>query len=260
MTLLLQNGKILKNACVAKDIYEMLLEAPEIAKSSKPGQFVNLKLSEKLDPLLRRPISLHRIDAENGTLSLLYLVVGKGTAMLSQMEEGEMLDVLGPLGNGWNCDFKGQHAVLVGGGIGIAPLYPLAKALLSSGKQVSLIIGAKSKAYLTGSEAYEQLGAQVFIATDDGSAGTPGLVTTPLQQLIASGRCDQIYACGPVPMLRAVEATALEHNIPGQVSAEAHMGCGLGVCLLCPNKVKSGGYKRTCIDGPVFAIGELDYA
>ena len=113
---------------------------------------------------------------------------------------------------------------------------------------------------MTGSEAYEQLGAQVFIATDDGSAGTPGLVTTPLQQLIASGRCDQIYACGPVPMLRPVEATALEHNIPGQVSAEAHMGCGLGVCLLCPNKVKSGGYKRTCIDGPVFAIGELDYA
>ena len=260
MILLLQDGKILQNVRVAKDIYEMVLEAPEIAKSSKPGQFVNLKLSEKLDPLLRRPISLHRIEADRGTLALLYLVVGKGTAMMSRMEPGETLNVLGPLGNGWDCALPGQHAVLVGGGIGIAPLYPLAKALTAAGKQVSLIMGAKNSAYLTDSTDYAQLGAEVCIATDDGSAGTPGLVTAPLQQLIAAGRCDLIYACGPVPMLRAVEETALDHGIPGQVSTEAHMGCGLGVCLLCPNKVKSGGYKHTCVDGPVFAIGELDYA
>ena len=237
----------------------MTLKAPEIAKFSKPGQFVNLKLSETLEPLLRRPISLHRIDAENGTLTMLYLVVGEGTAMMSRMEPGETINVLGPLGNGWNCDFPGLHAVLVGGGIGIAPLYPLAKALREAGKEVSLIMGAKNKEYLTSGTDYEQLGAEVFVVTDDGSAGAPGLVTAPLQQLIDAGRCDQIYACGPVPMLRAVEELALSHNIPGQVSAESHMGCGLGVCLLCPNKVQSGGYKRTCIDGPVFAIGELDY-
>ena len=159
--LLLQDGKILQNVRVAKDIYEMVLEAPEIAKSSKPGQFVNLKLSEKLDPLLRRPISLHRIDADRGTLALLYLVVGKGTAMMSRMEPGETLNVLGPLGNGWDCALPGQHAVLVGGGIGIAPLYPLAKALTAAGKQVSLIMGAKNSAYLTDGTDYAQLGAEV---------------------------------------------------------------------------------------------------
>ncbi len=256
---MLQNGKILENKQVAKNIYEMVIEAPDIAKAAKPGQFVNLRLSEKLDPLLRRPISLHGIDAETGTFTMLYLIVGEGTTMMSKMEIGDTIDVLGPLGNGWNCEFEGQYAVLVGGGIGVAPLYPLAKALVEQGKQVQLIMGAKSKEYLTDTDAYEKLGVEVNIATDDGSAGTKGFVTEVLVDSIHTGKCDFIYACGPTPMLRFVEKTALEHQVSGQVSTESHMGCGLGVCLLCPKKVKAGGYKRTCVDGPVFAIGELDY-
>ena len=256
---MLEIGKILRNVEVAKDICEMTLAVPGIAAVARPGQFVNLRLSEKLDPLLRRPISLHDIDPQAGTITMLYLVVGKGTEMMRQMEEGETIDVLGPLGNGWTCEFAGENAVLVGGGIGIAPLYPLARSLREAGKQVRLIVGAKSKAYLTDISAYEALGVDVRIATDDGSAGHHGFVTQLVEDAIAEGVCEQLYACGPKPMLRFVEKIALEQNVPGQVSTESHMGCGLGVCLLCPNKVKAGGYKRTCVDGPVFAIGELDY-
>lgn len=237
----------------------MTLAVPGIAQAARPGQFVNLRLSEKLDPLLRRPISLHRIDPQTGTITMLYLVVGKGTTMMSRMEDGETIDVLGPLGNGWDCTFTGQSAVLVGGGIGIAPLFPLAQALRAAGKRVRLIAGAKSKAYLTDTAAYEALGVEVRIATDDGSAGFHGFVTQLVEDAIAEGVCEQLYACGPKPMLRFVEKIALEKQVPGQVSTESHMGCGLGVCLLCPNKVKAGGYKKTCVDGPVFAIGELDY-
>ena len=135
---MLQNGKILENKQVAKNVYEMVIEAPDIAKAAKPGQFVNLRLSEKLDPLLRRPISLHGIDAEAGTFTMLYLIVGEGTTMMSRMEVGDMIDVLGPLGNGWNCEFEGEYGVLVGGGIGVAPLYPLAKSLVEQGKALGI--------------------------------------------------------------------------------------------------------------------------
>lgn len=256
---MLENGRILKNELIAKDTYEMVLSAPGISQLSKPGQFVNLRLTKKLDPLLRRPISLHNIDQENGTITMLYVVVGQGTTMMSQMETGEFIDVLGPLGNGWNCSFSGNHAVLVGGGIGVAPLYPLAEELVKQGKHVELIMGAKSKDYLTDSTPYDKLDVKVTITTDDGSTGIKGFVTDALQESINSGTCDFIYACGPKPMLKAVEKTAQGFGVPGQVSTESHMGCGLGVCLLCPVKVKSGGYKRTCTDGPVFDLGVLDY-
>lgn len=256
---MLELGKILENKPVAKDIYEMVLETPEIAKKAKPGQFVNLRLSDKLDPLLRRPISIHGIDPEKGTITMLYLIVGKGTVMMRDMEAGTTIDVLGPLGNGWNCDFEGSHAVLIGGGIGIAPLYPLAQSLVEAGKTVELIVGAKNKEYLTDLSLYESIGVSITVTTDDGSAGRKGFVTEALKDSILAGTCDYIYACGPLPMLKFVEKLAISHNKPGQVSTESHMGCGLGICLLCPSKVTAGGYKRTCTDGPVFEIGELDY-
>lgn len=256
---MLELGKILENKPVAKDIYEMVLESPEIAKAARPGQFINLRLSDKLDPLLRRPISLHGINPEKGTITMLYLIVGKGTAMMRDMEAGAVIDVLGPLGNGWNCDFEGRYAVLIGGGIGIAPLYPLAKTLAEAGKTVELIVGAKNKEYLTDLSLYETTGVRVTVTTDDGSAGIKGFVTEALANSIQEKNCDYIYACGPLPMLKFVEKLAIANKKPGQVSTESHMGCGLGICLLCPSKVTAGGYKRTCTDGPVFEIGELDY-
>lgn len=249
----------MRNHKIAEDTYEMILKTPGIADAARPGQFVNLRLSEKLDPLLRRPISLHNVDAGEGTISMLYMVVGKGTHMMSEFEEGETVDVLGPLGNGWDTEREGEYHVLVGGGIGVAPLYPLAKDLISKGKKVELIVGAKSSKFLTDTSIYDDIGVKVTVTTDDGSAGIKGFVTTALAASIEKGQCDQIYACGPKPMLKFVEKLALEKDVDGQVSTESHMGCGLGVCLLCPTSVKAGGYKRTCTDGPVFAIGELDY-
>lgn len=256
---MLEAGIIKENRMVAKDTYEMTLYVPEITKQAKPGQFVNLRLSRNLDPLLRRPISLHDIDREHGIIKMLYLIVGKGTTLMSEMQKGTIIDVLGPLGNGWNCDVPGEHVVVVGGGIGVAPLYPLVRELKNTGKKVELIMGAKNEAYLMEGEIYKEAGAEVTITTDDGSAGYKGFVTTALEKSIEAGRCDYVYACGPKPMLQFVEKTALNHNIPGQVSTESHMGCGLGICLLCPTKVKAGGYKRVCTEGPVFAMGELDY-
>lgn len=256
---MLELGKILSNVKVAENIYEMVLETPGIAKQAKSGQFVNLRLTNKLDPLLRRPISLHDINTDAGTITMLYMVVGKGTTMMTTFEAGETIDVLGPLGNGWDCSLPGENVVLIGGGIGIAPLYPLAKELRAQGRNVELIMGAKSKNYLTDTSIYENIGVTMTITTDDGTAGIKGFVTQALSNSIAAGKCDLIYACGPKPMLKFVEKTALEHNVAGQVSMESHMGCGLGICLLCPTSVKEGGYKRTCTDGPVFEIGELDY-
>lgn len=255
---LIQIGNIIKNKKIAKDVWEMILEAPDIAKTAQPGQFINLRLSKKLDPLLRRPISLHNIDAQAGTITMYYLVAGKGTEMMTQMKSGT-IDVLGPLGNGWNLEPKGENVVLVGGGIGIAPMYPLAKELLTAGKNIHLIIGAKSKEFLTDIKQYENLGIDVKIATDDGTYGHKGFVTELLSEAIEAGKYDYLYACGPTPMLKFVEKIALSKGVAGQVSTESHMGCGIGVCLCCPNKVKTGGYKRTCKDGPVFMIGDLDY-
>lgn len=256
---MLEKGIIIRNHKIAEDTYEMILKTPGIAEAAKPGQFVNLRLSDKLDPLLRRPISLHDVDTGEGTISMLYMVVGKGTRMMTEFEEGEIIDVLGPLGNGWDTEREGNYYVLVGGGIGVAPLYPLARELKSKGKNVELIVGAKSAKYLTDTSIYEDIGVKVTVTTDDGTAGIKGFVTAALSTSIDAGECDQIYACGPKPMLKFVEKIALEKNVSGQVSTESHMGCGLGVCLLCPTSVKAGGYKRTCTDGPVFEIGELDY-
>lgn len=256
---MIEVAKILYNKPAAQNIWLMELHAPGIAVASKPGQFVNVRLSEQLDPLLRRPISLHGIDPEKGTISMLYMVVGRGTELLTQMEPMASIDVLGPLGNGFATEFAGDKAVLLGGGIGIAPLYPLAQALVAKGKSVRLLIGTKSQKYLSDIKPYQEIGVTVEISTDDGSFGYHGFVTELLDKAIKEHECDYLYACGPKPMLRAIERKALENGIKGQVSTESHMGCGLGVCLCCPNKAKEGGYKKTCQDGPVFEIGVLDY-
>lgn len=256
---MIETSIVVENCQVAKDIWQMKLRSPGIAAEARPGQFVNVRLTEKLDPLLRRPISLHKINAHDGTFSMLYLVIGEGTKMLTSYISGDSLDVLGPLGNGFTLNFTEKNVVLVGGGIGVAPLFPLAEVLISAGKNVTLAVGAKNKEYLTDYTQYEAIGVKIKISTDDGSFGFHGFVSQIVDQEICAGNCERIIACGPVPMLRSIEKLALDRGIIGEVSTESHMGCGLGVCLLCPSKLKSGGYKRTCTDGPVFPIGELDY-
>ena len=252
-------GRILSNVMEAKGIWRMDIQAPHIASSSKPGQFVNVKVTDQLDPLLRRPISLYGIDSASGTISLLYLVVGRGTELMSKMEEGDSVDIVGPLGNGFDLDVPGTRIVLLGGGIGIAPLYPLAQGLIAKGKDVKLLFGAKDKDSIAGTKPFEKLGIPVEISTDDGSFGYHGFVTDLLEQTLAQGGCDYLFICGPTPMIKVAQQLLARGGVAGQVSTESRMGCGLGVCLCCPIKVKSGGYKRVCKDGPVFDIEVLDY-
>lgn len=256
---MVEQGKILINEKVGKDIWRMELKAPWIAMKAKPGQFVNVRLTEKTDPLLRRPISLHGIDVENGIISFLYLIVGKGTEMMSKLENGDQLDLLGPLGNGFTADYKGKRTILVGGGIGSAPLYPLLEMLKAKKKTVTLIYGAKDKESITCLDLYQEEEVDIRIATEDGSLGEKGFVTAPLEMMLKANEVDFIYACGPTPMLKAVETLALKYGVDGEISAEEHMGCGLGVCLTCSAPGKDGKNRKICTDGPVFKMGELAY-
>ena len=253
-------AKIIENKSIRPGYFLMTLAAPELAMVSQPGQFLHLRVADSYSPLLRRPISLHRINDEAGTVELLYQVRGPGTAALSQKVPGQLIDVLGPLGHGFKMDYPGGQAVLVAGGIGVAPLLPLAEELRRQSRKVTLILGGRSIDHLLAAESFLQAGCEVLLATDDGSAGFKGFVTELLINQLLIQPADLLYACGPGGMLARVEKICLEKNIPGQVSLEEYMGCGVGACLSCacakniPGDIK---YAKVCTDGPVFSFGEV---
>ena len=226
---------------LAGNVFEMKLSG---APQHRPGQFVNLALDGLF---LRRPISV--CDSEPGSLTLLYKVVGKGTALMAEMKPGERIDVLTGLGRGFNEDMQCSKPLLVGGGIGVAPLYLLARRLLGRGLPVSVILGFNNADEIIYMEEFEALGADVTVATADGSFGVKGFVTDALE-----GRDnDYFYACGPMPMLRAlVKATDMD----GELSLEERMGCGTGICMGCSCHTILGP-KRVCKDGPVFNRKEI---
>ena len=211
---------------------------------ARPGQFVNIALAGKF---LRRPISVCDYDAES--ITLIYKVVGEGTAQLSGMRPGERLDLLTGLGNGFSTDCDARRPLLVGGGVGVPPLYGLAKVLRAAGKPVQVVLGFNTAAELFYDEEFRALGCGVSVATADGSCGVRGFVTDALAGL----DFDYFYACGPLPMLRALSAaTACD----GQLSFEERMGCGFGACMGCSCKTLTG-HKRICKEGPVLTKGEL---
>lgn len=255
--------RILDHQKVGPNYYKLTLVSPYIASHAEAGQFVEVKCTDGFDPLLRRPISLHRISKEHGTFELLYDVVGKGTEMLTKFFVGEELNVLGPLGSGFQIDTKKQIHILVGGGIGVAPLLSLAEQLKTSGKKaIYVLIGAKTKSCLSCEAEFRKITDQVLAATDDGSYGKKGLVSDLLLDIInnqlsvISYQLSVIYACGPRPMLMAITEIASQKKIDCQVSMEERMACGLGACKGCAIKTKSG-YKMTCKDGPVFNSQEI---
>ena len=242
---------IKENARLAEGIFRMVLEGDTSAVTA-PGQFVDLQLPGKY---LRRPISV--CDCEEGCLTLIYKVLGAGTAQMTEMEPGTVLDVLTGLGNGFDLSKAGDAPVLIGGGIGIPPLYWLAKELIKLGKTPSVTLGFNTVDEMFYASEFRALGCNVRVATADGSYGTKGYVTTPFlqekQAADSSSNYSYYYTCGPLPMLKAVHKTM---DIPGQLSLEERMGCGFGACMGCSMKVK-GGYKRVCKDGPVFCSEEL---
>lgn len=253
-------AEILKNEPVAHQNYYMELYVPELAGQAVPGQFLHVRVGESLDPLLRRPLSLHQIDPKQSIIGLLYQVRGKGTEILSRKRAGEKIDVMGPLGKGFKLDFTGNHAVIVGGGIGVAPLYPLARELVLAGKTVTVLLGARFKEGLLAVKRFLDLGCLVEVATEDGGQGYKGYVTDILEEFLVSQKVDFVYSCGPEPMLAKVEESCIQRKIPGQVSLEAYMGCGVGACLSCACKMHDGArkkYAKVCTDGPVFAFGEV---
>ena len=235
--------KIKSNELIARSVYEMVLEGDTSAISAS-GQFVNLLIEGFF---LRRAISV--CDSVPGELTLVYKVVGKGTEAMSRMGEGEEVDILTGLGNGYDLTLSGDRPLLVGGGVGVPPLYRLCRELIAQGKSVSVILGFNTKDEVFYKEEFEALGAKVYVSTVDGSMGKKGFVTDCLEGLDYT----YFYTCGPEPMLKALyRATATS----GQFSFEERMGCGFGACMGCSCKTVTG-YKRICKEGPVLCKEDI---
>jgi dihydroorotate dehydrogenase electron transfer subunit len=256
--------KIVKNYQVGEKYFKAIITAPEIAKTASPGQFVMARVKNSCEPLLRRPLGIHRVCGKN--IELLYEIAGRGTEILSQKKSGEYLDIIGPLGNGFDYRLStiDYRPILIAGGMGVAPLLFLAERIRghqvtkSPSHKLVVIIGAKTKSHIICEKEFKNLGYDVKIATDDGSAGFKGHITDLLKNklLAADHRLSTIYACGPKPMLKELARIAKVNNLPAQVSLEAHMACGIGACLGCVVNTEDG-FKRVCKDGPVFRADEI---
>ena len=235
---------VLTNEKLTSNVYKMTLSGDTKA-IERPGQFVNIQLDGLF---LRRPISV--CDLEDGKLTIIYKVVGKGTEKLSAMDGGEVLDILTGLGNGYFTDFAGDKPLLIGGGVGVPPLYYLAKCLLKEGKTPTVILGFNTASEIFYKDQFEALGIKTIICTADGSVGVKGFVTDGLEQV---GEYTHVYTCGPEPMLKAVYNKTTSD---GSYSFEERMGCGFGACMGCSCKTKYGN-KRICKDGPVLQKEEI---
>ena len=259
-------AKILSNRKITADHFLLKLQSAYLAAHSSPGQFVSVKAQKNsTDPLLRIPLGVHAVRKQG--IDLLYKVVGQGTGILSERQKGETLNVLGPLGNGFDLSGmlrrKDDTAVLVAGGHGIAPLYAAAQVLSKKGIRIDFFIGAGSGNHIVCVEEIKRLGAKVHVATDDGTRGHKGYVTElvdPFLKRVTTGHGPRVtmYACGPRPMLGVLAGCVKKHDITAQFSLDAYMACGIGACLGCAIMTRNG-YKLVCKDGPVFAAGDVDW-
>jgi len=235
--------QVVSNEKLTENVYKMVLLG-ETSEITAPGQFINIKLDGFF---LRRPISIY--DWDDKTLTIIYKVVGDGTEAMANIKNGKQLDCLVGLGNGFNTEPSGENPVLIGGGVGIPPMYGLAKKLILEGKKPQVILGFNKKEEIIAYKEFKELTDDVYIATVDGSVGTKGFVTDVLKNLDYT----YFYTCGPMPMFKAIEATAYGS---GQFSFEERMGCGFGACMGCTCKTKYGN-KRICKDGPVLVREEI---
>ncbi|WP_026840303.1 dihydroorotate dehydrogenase electron transfer subunit [Citrifermentans bremense] len=263
---------VVSNVELSPNYFRMRMTAPQELLASAPGQFLMLKVTDAIDPLLRRPFGLFDVGtftaeyAGCGTQAyceILYKVVGKGTKLLCALHHGDVVDLLAPLGRGFDLGPAGEEKVLVGGGVGLAPLYYLAKALVARGEKVRLFAGGRNRDDILCITEFERLGVETYVATDDGTLGESGFVTQVLERHLNEGM--RIFACGPTPMLGAVAKMAASHEVPCQVSMEAYMACGVGACLGCVMKganhtEATPDYRCVCKDGPVFDSFELQWS
>jgi dihydroorotate dehydrogenase electron transfer subunit len=258
----LHHATVVSHASVGRGYYRMILRAPEAVSAALPGQFVMLRVSHTLDPLLARPFGISSVLTKS-SLEILYRVVGRGTSLLTDVEPGHSLGLLGPLGNGFPLPGKDVLPVLVGGGSGFPPLHFLAQRGMHKSH---FFIGARNKDCLPPQfilKSFREVTERVHVATEDGSAGVRGTTTDILNAFLTKIEHKSrivLYACGPHGMLQSVGSIAAEHGIPCHVSMEERMACGLGACMGCSIPVSAGGYKRACKEGPVFDYREIDWS
>ncbi len=254
-----ETAKVLKAAKVAPEHFRITLKASKISKAAQPGQFVMIRCGTSTDPLLRRPISFNSIDRKNLSFDIMFKVIGKGTKFLANLKAGDSVDIIGPLGKGFEPDKSRPTAVIVGGGAGIAPLLALAQHLKGKAKKIYALIGANTKEAVLLKRDFAGLGCKTIVSTDDGSSGEKGMVSDVLIDLMSkelSAEKTQIFACGPRSMIKALKDISKRSKIAVQVSLEEWMACGVGACFGCTVKTRSG-YQKVCSDGPVFNIEEL---
>ncbi|MEY2191292.1 dihydroorotate dehydrogenase electron transfer subunit [Neobacillus sp. BF23-41] len=248
--------KISSQKEIAADIYELTVKGELVGQISAPGQFVHIRVSNGWDPLLRRPISISSFDKKQKSMTMIYRKEGRGTTMLAELGPGKLIDILGPLGNGFPVDevSRGETALLVGGGIGVPPLYELSNQLVKKGVKVIHVLGFQTEATVFYEKEFLENG-ETYVTTVDGSYGRKGFVTDVMKDL----RFDCIYTCGPTPMLKAIEQSYSDKKM--FLSLEERMGCGIGACFACVCKSKDDptgvAYKKVCSDGPVFRAGEV---
>jgi len=268
---------VLTNDEVGRDIFLMRLHAPEIAARVQPGQFVNVEvhaqtqhgafaLPSALCPLLRRPFSVCEADRQNGTISIIWKIIGRGTHVLAQHQPASILSIIGPLGQGYDLSNLRGPIALVAGGVGVAPLPILGMELASRQIAFEVFLGARASHELWGEREFARLGGRVNLATDDGSRGVKGFVTQLLAPWLQEHRNTpaQIFACGPMPMLAAIAKLCLAARVEAQLAIETMMGCGFGICMGCPvvpaaGVEKNGRYYLACLDGPVFSAAAIRF-
>lgn len=248
---------IVSNEQICSDTYKMVMYCPDaFLNEFKPGQFIHIELPNAKDMILRRPISVH--DTGDDTLTIVYKVLGKGTELMSQLKTHDIIDILGPIGNGFTLPEEAKTVFIVGGGLGCAPLLPIPS--IDCMKEYYAFFGFGTKDMVYGVEEMEAVCEKCFVATDDGSFGHKGNSVQIMEKFMDTKKPDVIVACGPVPMIKGLKALAEKHNIPCYVSLEERMGCGYGSCLCCVCKTKNGEeeqYCRVCVDGPVFDVNEV---
>jgi dihydroorotate dehydrogenase electron transfer subunit len=237
------------------DFFRFAIDAPAVGTGARPGQFVMIKVSDGTAPLLRRPLGLH--DADERGFELFFKVAGRGTEILSRKKAGDRIDVLGPLGRGFSvpAGAEGRTAYLVGGGRGIAPLFFLARELVRAGTRPVVFYGGRTLEDIPIRDRFERAGLDLRCSTDDGSFGFPGFVTALVDQALRQARPAAVYACGPDPMMKALAAIAARHGVPAEFSLESVMGCGIGACWGCVQRIKNehgDGWVKICEEGPVF--------
>ena len=256
-------AELVKKEQLKKDIFKFSVKAPSIVENSKPGNFIEIRVSDQVEPFLRRPISIYNLDRKNGVLEFIFQVKGKGTQILANKEVGSQIDIIGPLGYGTFKYENYNNIAIIGGGIGVFPLYELSKETKSDNRNVNIYLGFRNNDFVVLENEFKSVSDKLIITTDDGTYGKEGFAINFLKEDLEKDKIDCIYACGPLPMLKAVRELAIEKDIPCQISLEERMGCGLGVCLGCAVKTakstkENPEYWHVCKGGPIFQAKDVE--